>query len=133
MFAIATLRDISIILLALMSIVVGVVMIVLLLQIRDLIVMMRLELKPLIDSTQETADTVRYTSQFMSKRVAKPIVNVMSAAAGVRQGVVTLRTNIFGPRAAPSPTPGAVYPSPAPASPTPIINPESTQTDGGEA
>lgn len=128
MVAIATLRDISIIFLAIMSIVVGVIMIVLMLQIRDMIMLMREELKPLIESTQQTADSVRYTSQFMTKRVAKPFVDLMSATAGVRQGVATLRTSVFGPR------PGAPAASPAPsaASPLPpVINTAAPEADGG--
>lgn len=125
--AISTLRDISIIFLAIMSIVVGVIMIVLLLQIRDLIVLMRQELKPLIESTQQTADTVRYTSQFMSKRVAKPVVDVMSAAAGVRQGFTSLRDSVLGPRPAASPAS-----PPAPAAPPPAAIVEPPPFDGGE-
>lgn len=125
MVAIATLRDISIIFLAIMSIVVGVIMIVLLLQIRDLILVMREELKPLIESTQQTADTVRYTSQFMTKRVAKPFVDVMSATAGVRQGVATLRTSVLGPR------PGASTSPQAPSTPPPVASAGPDEFDGG--
>ncbi len=126
MVAIATLRDISIIFLAIMSIVVGVIMIVLLLQIRDLILVMREELKPLIASTQQTADTVRYTSQFMTKRVAKPFVDVMSATAGVRQGVATLRTSVLGPR------PGAATTPQTPSAPPPVAAAGPDEVDGGE-
>lgn len=125
MVAIATLRDISIIFLAIMSIVVGVIMIILLLQIRDLILVMREELKPLIASTQQTADTVRYTSQFMTKRVAKPFVDVMSATAGVRQGVATLRTSVLGPR------PGASTTPQAPSTPPPVAAVTPDEVDGG--
>ncbi len=125
MVAIATLRDISIIFLAIMSIVVGVIMIVLLLQIRDLILVMREELKPLIASTQQTADTVRYTSQFMTKRVAKPFVDVMSATAGVRQGVATLRTSVLGPR------PGAATTPQTPSAPPPVAAAGPDEVDGG--
>lgn len=128
MVAIATLRDLSIIFLAIMSIVVGVIMIILLLQIRDLVMLMRQELKPLIDSTQQTADTVRYTSQFMSKRVAKPVVDVMSAAAGVRQGFASLRDNVFGPRPGPS-----AASAPAPAAPPPVVSTPPDGPAGGEA
>lgn len=127
--AIATLRDISIILLAIMSIVVGVIMIVLLLQIRNLVVLMRQELKPLIESTQQTADTVRYTSQFMSKRVAKPVVDVMSAAAGVRQGFASLRDSVLGPRPDASPAPAAPT---TPSAPPPAVSAEPNHSNGGE-
>jgi hypothetical protein len=111
MAAITILRDLSIILLALMSIIISVIMVVLLLQIRALIVTMRQEMKPLIESGQQTADTLRYTSQFMSKRVARPVVDVISTAAGVRRGFVALREGVFGPRpAAPPPPTGASAP-----------------------
>lgn len=121
---IATLRDLSIILLAITSLVVGVVLIILLWQIRNLVVLLRQEIKPLIASTQQTADTVRTTSQFMAKRVAKPFVNVASLAAGVRQGVVTLRENILPPRnGPPSPqSPTTAAPAPPPAQPDPEVS-----------
>lgn len=114
MAAIVLLRDLSIILLALMSIIISVIMVVLLLQIRTLIVTMRQEMKPLIESGQQTADTIRYTSQFMSKRVARPVVDVISTAAGVRRGFATLREGVFGPRSAAPPAP-TVASAPPPA------------------
>ncbi len=87
----ATLRDIAIVVLAIESFVVGVILIILLWQIRHLVVMLRQEIKPVLASTQETADTLRNTTRFMSKRVARPVVDLVSLAAGVRQGLVALR------------------------------------------
>lgn len=132
MAAIATLRDLSIIFLAIMSIVVGVIMVVLLLQIRDLIMLMRQEMKPLIESTQQTADTVRYTSQFMSKRVAKPVVDVISVAAGVRQGFASLRDGVLGPRSAAPAAPAAPAVS-SPAAPPAVVSASPDGAPGGEA
>ncbi|MCX7851841.1 MAG: hypothetical protein N2383_03555 [Caldilineales bacterium] len=86
-----TLRDIAIVVLAIESFVVGVILIILLWQIRHLIVMLRQEIKPVLASTQETADTLRNTTRFMSKRVAQPVVDLVSLAAGVRQGLIALR------------------------------------------
>ncbi len=87
----ATFRDIAIIVLAIESFIVGVILIILLWQIRHLIVMLRQEIKPVLASTQETADTLRNTTRFMSKRVTRPVVDLVSLAAGVRQGLVALR------------------------------------------
>lgn len=87
----ATLRDIAIVVLAIESFVVGVILIILLWQIRHLVVMLRQEIKPVLASTQETADTLRHTTRFLSKRVARPVVDLVSLAAGVRQGLVALR------------------------------------------
>lgn len=133
MVAIATLRDLSIIFLAIMSIVVGVIMVVLLLQIRDLIILMRQEMKPLIESTQQTADTVRYTSQFMSKRVAKPVVDVISVAAGVRQGFASLRDGVLGPRPAAPTAPPTVPTVSSPTAPPPVVSTPPDGAPGGEA
>lgn len=80
----ADLRDVSIILLALESIVIGVILLLLLWQLRLLVLLLRDEIGPILQNTQETTQTVQSTTKFVGKRVAKPFVGTISFMAGVR-------------------------------------------------
>ncbi len=80
-----TTRDIAIIILAALSILIGVLMILLLYQMTMLTLMMRDEIKPLLESINETMNTVRGTAVFMSENVVQPTINVASTFAGVRR------------------------------------------------
>ena len=85
-----TVRDLSIIILALESLVVGVLLGVLIVQVTRLIRMLRDEVMPILYSTQETLGTVRGTTTFVSDRVVQPVVKLSSYSAGVRQAVHVL-------------------------------------------
>jgi len=80
----ANLRDFSIILLALESIIIGVILLLLLWQVRLLVLLLRDEIRPILKDTQETTQTVQSTTKFVGKRVAKPFVSTISFAAGIR-------------------------------------------------
>ena len=90
-------RDISIIVLALVSIIIGVFMIILTFQVWQLTRLVQDEIKPILESTQRTVSTVRGTTTFMSDKITKPAIEAASIAAGisasVRQGVGLLRGN----------------------------------------
>lgn len=81
------LRDVSIILLAIESIVVQVILILLLLEIRSLSRMLRENIFPILQSADETVRTVRGTSVFVTDNVVSPVVRLSSFAAGVSQAV----------------------------------------------
>jgi hypothetical protein len=85
-----TTRDIAIIVLAALSIVISVLMILLLYQMTMLTLMMRDEIKPLLESINETMNTVRGTAVFMSDNVVQPTINVASTLAGVRRAFESL-------------------------------------------
>lgn len=85
------LRDISIITLALVTIIIGLFLIVLIFQLQSLIALLRDEIKPILDSANETASTVRGTTTFVSDAVVTPMIQVISLAAGVGQTFRTLR------------------------------------------
>ncbi len=95
----ADLRDVSIILLALESIVIGIILLLLLWQIRLLVLLLRDEIGPILRDTQETTQTVQSTTKFVGKRVAKPFVNTISFFAGVR-GALKAMTTAEGGRTA---------------------------------
>ncbi len=83
-------RDIAIIVLAVESIVVGVLLAILVIQVIRLVKLLREEVLPILNSTQETVSTVRGTATFMSDHLIQPVVKVSSYAAGARQAVSTL-------------------------------------------
>ena len=83
------LRDISIIVLALVTLTIGIFLIVLIFQLQSLIALLRNEIKPILESANETANTVRGTTTFVSDAVVSPMIQVASLASGVAQ---TLRT-----------------------------------------
>ncbi len=86
----AEVRDVAIIVLAIESIVVGVVLIFLVIQINSLIRLLKDEIKPLLDSANETASTLRGTTTFISDKVVNPIVSATSFVSGAQQAVRTL-------------------------------------------
>lgn len=77
------LRDVSIIILAVETIIVQVILVLLLLEIRSLSKMLRENIYPILQSTDETVRTVRGTSVFVTDNVVSPVVRVSSLAAGV--------------------------------------------------
>lgn len=83
-------RDVAIIVLAIESIIVGVVLILLVFQINSLIRLLKEEIKPLLDSANETAGTLRGTTTFISDKVVKPVVSASSALSGAEQALRTL-------------------------------------------
>jgi hypothetical protein len=86
----AVLRDIFIIVLALVTIIIGLFLVVLIFQLQSLIALLRDEIKPILNSANETASTVRGTTTFVSDAVVTPMIRAASLAAGVRQTVKTL-------------------------------------------
>ena len=90
MQALATARDLSIIFLALVSIVIGVLLSVLIVQVVRLTRVLNGEILPILRSTQETVGTVRGTATFVSDHVVQPMVKVSSYSAGARRAVSAL-------------------------------------------
>lgn len=76
--------NISIIILALVVLVMNVFLIVMMWQIIRLIDFLLFELKPVLQSLQETTNTVRGTASFVSEEVSSPIIGVSAKAAGVK-------------------------------------------------
>ncbi len=124
------LRDISIILLAIESIIIGIILLLLLWQVRLLVLLLRDEVKPILKDTQDTTRTVRSTTQFVGARVAKPVVSTLSFFAGVRQ-VVRAMTEPMYPasrqrQTTQSPRATSSSSTPSSSSPSSVI---STSTD----
>jgi hypothetical protein len=80
----ATVRDISIIVLAIESIVVGILLGILTVQVMKLMKMLREEVLPILDATQETVGAVRSTTTIVGENLVKPVITASSYVTGVR-------------------------------------------------
>ena len=78
-------RDIFLILMALVSIVIGVALIVLVIQIAALINLLQNEIKPILKSTSDTVNTLKGTTTFLSENMVAPVIKFNSSVAGMRK------------------------------------------------
>ena len=105
--ATAVLRDISIIVLALVTVVIGLFLVILIFQLQSLIALLRDEIKPILDSANETASTVRGTTTFVSDAVVTPMIHVASLSAGIAQTLRTLARTGHKTKGQRTPPPGS--------------------------
>lgn len=78
------LRDTAIVFVAFESLLIGILMIVLVLQVQSLIVLLRDEIRPMLEAANETMTTVRGTTKFVSHNVVSPFVRWSGYLSGVR-------------------------------------------------
>ncbi len=83
----AFVRDLASVLLAIESLFIGGVLIVLILEIRSLAKLLREEIKPILDSADETVRTVRGTTAFVSDTFVNPVIRVSGFASGILQAL----------------------------------------------
>jgi hypothetical protein len=81
----STTRDIFLILLALEFMVVGVAVIVLAVQIARLTLLLEMEIRPMLENANDTLDTLRSTSLFLSESLVEPVVKLQSTLAGIQK------------------------------------------------
>jgi hypothetical protein len=75
--------DVFIIFMALESLVIGLVLIVLIIQLARLINLLQNEIKPIVESTNETVSTLRGTTQFLSDNLSEPVIKLNEYLAGL--------------------------------------------------
>jgi ABC-type nitrate/sulfonate/bicarbonate transport system permease component len=90
--ALADVRDIAVIILAIESIVVGVLLILLLWQLRSLTRLLQDEIRPMLDSMQETIGTVKGTTSLVSDTIVSPAVKIGGFVAGLRRALEVMFT-----------------------------------------
>jgi MFS family permease len=78
-------RDIFIIIVALESFVIGIALVVLLIQLASLINLLQNELRPILDATSETVNTLRGTAAFLGESVVEPVIKLNSYLASIRR------------------------------------------------
>lgn len=73
---VSRLRDIFIILMALESLLIGLALTVLIIQIARLTNLLENEIKPILDSTNETISNLRGTTRFLSDNLVEPVIKL---------------------------------------------------------
>jgi len=79
----ATVRDVFIIFMAVESMLIGVALLVLIMQLAVLTNMLKHEIKPILESTNETVNAVRGTTLFVSENLVEPIMKLNGYLAGI--------------------------------------------------
>jgi len=77
------LRDVFIIVVALESLVIGVALIVLIVQLASLINLLQNEVRPILKATSETVNNLRGTAEFLGENVVEPVVKLNGYLAGL--------------------------------------------------
>ncbi len=83
--AAANWRDIFIIFMAVESLIIGVALVILLIQLATLLNLLQNEIKPILRSTSETINTLRGTTEFLSENLVDPVIKLNSSIAGLRR------------------------------------------------
>jgi hypothetical protein len=76
-------RDIMIIVMALEFMFLGVALLVLIVQLATLLNMLQNEILPIVESTNETANTLRGTTEFLSENLTEPVIKLNQYLAGL--------------------------------------------------
>ncbi|MFH1524513.1 MAG: hypothetical protein ABIF04_06080 [Chloroflexota bacterium] len=81
----SNLRDIFIIFMAFESLIIGAALVVLIIQIASLLNLLQNEVKPILQSTSETVNTLRGTTEFLSENLVEPVIKLNSYLAGLKK------------------------------------------------
>jgi len=76
-------RDVFIIVVALESLVIGVALVILILQLASLINLIQNEVRPILDATNETVNNLRGTAEFLGENVVEPVIKLNGYLAGL--------------------------------------------------
>ncbi len=79
------LRDAAIVFVAFETLIIGLLLITLMLQVQSLIVLLRDEIRPMLAAVNETLATVRGTTQFVSHNVVSPVMKWSGYLAGLQR------------------------------------------------
>ena len=76
-------RDIFIIVVALESLVIGVALVILIIQLAGLINLLQNEVKPILKATTDTVNHLRGTAEFLGENVVEPVIKLNGYLAGL--------------------------------------------------
>ena len=82
---VSRIRDVFIIVVALESLLIGVAMIVLMLQLASLINLLQNEVKPILRATNDTVNNLRGTAEFLGENVVEPVIKLNGYLAGLQR------------------------------------------------
>jgi amino acid permease len=78
-------RDVFLIVVALESLVIGVALIVLVVQLASLINLLQNEVRPILHATSETVNTLRGTAEFLGEHMVEPVIKLNGYLAGLKR------------------------------------------------
>jgi amino acid permease len=78
-------RDVFIIVVALESLIIGVAVIVLIVQLASLINLLQNEVRPILTATNETVNNLRGTAEFLGENVVEPVIKLNGYLAGMNR------------------------------------------------
>ena len=78
-------RDVFIIVVALESLIIGVAMIVLIVQLASLINLLQNEVRPILTATHDTVNTLRGTAEFLGENMVEPVIKLNGYLAGMNR------------------------------------------------
>jgi len=78
-------RDIFIIFMALQSIVLGIAIIILIVQLATLINVFKNEIKPILETTNDTLRNLKGTTSFLSNNLVEPVIKMNEYSAGFKK------------------------------------------------
>jgi hypothetical protein len=78
-------RDVFIIVVALESLVIGVALIILIVQLASLINLLQNEVRPILTATSETVNTLRGTVEFLGENMVEPVIKLNGYLAGMNR------------------------------------------------
>jgi hypothetical protein len=81
----ANIRDIFIIFMAFESLIIGAALVILVIQVASLINLIQNEVKPILQATTDTVNTLRGTTEFLSENLVEPVIKLNSYLAGLRK------------------------------------------------
>lgn len=84
-------RDIFLIFMALESLVIGVALIVLIVQLASLINLLQNEVRPILRATSETVNNLRGTAEFLGENVVEPVIKLNGYLAGMQRVLEFMR------------------------------------------
>jgi len=84
-------RDIFIIVLALVSLLISTALIILIVQFASLINLLQNEVRPILDATNETVNHLRGTAEFLGENVVEPVIKLNGYLAGMQRMLELLR------------------------------------------
>ncbi len=86
-------RDIFIIFMAIEFLIIGVALVVMIVQLAALINLLQNEVKPILNSTNETVSTLKGTAKFLSDNMVEPVIKMNEYLAGFKKAIDMI--NIF--------------------------------------
>ena len=82
-----TFRDIMIIFMAFESLIIGLALVIMLVQLARLTNLLQYEIRPILEATNETVGSLRGTTQFLSDNLVTPVVKASSSFAALRRAI----------------------------------------------